>query len=75
MNWFKRKTWKKIGEVICDGKKHRYEIYVVMECILPNGDRRYKRIFVCGYESYIYAPKLQSQPEDPLKEINEILKH
>lgn len=77
MNWFKPKTWKKIGEVECDGRtlsRYTYCRFAIMECVLSNGDRKYKRVFMCGW-NYIGPAKLECGAEDPLKEINEILRH
>lgn len=77
MNWFKRKTWKKIGEVTVykspEFSLPAYYHYAVMECILSNGDRRYKRVFMAK-QNWSGDFRFESQPEDPLKEINELLK-
>lgn len=77
MNWFKRKQWKKIGEVVCSStmfSRYLYSQFAIMECVLKNGDRKYKRVFMCGW-NFHPPTTLESQPEDPLKEINEILRH
>jgi hypothetical protein len=73
MNWFKHKTWKKIGEVV-ETKDFDNYLYAVMEHVKSNGDRKYKKVFMCKWFMMNRAPTLESQPEDPLKEINEILK-
>lgn len=75
MNWFKPKQWKKIGEVTSDKGKYLYNKYAVMEHVKANGDRQYKQVFMCGWDSWLNVPTIESAPEDPLKEINEILKH
>ena len=77
MTWFKRKTWKKIGEVtICEipffSFSCYYYKYAIMECVLSNGDRNYKRVLIAKSEDKDLL--VESQPEDPLKEINDILK-
>jgi len=43
MNWFKRKTWKKIGEVV-NLQGYDYFMYSILEHVKSNGDRQYKEI-------------------------------
>lgn len=77
MNWFKRKQWKKIGEATVykspEFSSSGYYRYAVMECIMSNGDRKYKRVFMAK-ASWSDDLNIESQCEDPLKEINDILR-
>lgn len=74
MNWFKRKHWKKIGEVV-DGGDMGYKLYAIMEHIKVSGDRQYKRVLICKWSAFDKRPVINSQPDDPLKEIHDILNH
>lgn len=70
-------TWKKIGEVTAEApwwSRYNYGRYAIMEGVCANGDRKYKRVLMCGLLSSYDSPILESEPEDPLKEINDILK-
>jgi hypothetical protein len=69
---FKPKQWKKIGEAD-EVINFDHHLFAILEHVKSNGDRQYKKVLICKWPLFGEKPTLEPQPEDPLKEINEIL--